>query len=319
MADDTAVADETEAVSAPDTAALAVIRVPDNIDFAMNAAFKELAFGNFTFRNVNGKLDIDEGKVDMKNLSLETMGGKVVVNGFYKAPAEVQPEFNASLKLSDIVFAQAYKELGVVQKMAPIFGGITGAFSGEMKINTKLDETMSPELHSLEGSGLLTTKDVSLDGVTVIQQVADILKKPELKKTSVKDVRVEFTIRDGRVITKPFDVKLGDCRMNVSGSTGLDQTIDYVGKITIPESLGGVSRLGTVDMTIEGKFNSPKVKVDLESLAKNAAKEATKDAVGKLLGVDVENVVKGDTTMTKEEKKKEAAKQIFKAAKGLFK
>jgi hypothetical protein len=319
MADDTAVADETEAVSAPDTAALAVIRVPENIDFAMNAAFKELAFGNFTFRNVNGNLDIDEGKVDMKNLSLETMGGKVVVNGFYKAPADVQPEFNASLKLSDIVFAQAYKELGVVQKMAPIFGGITGAFSGEMKINTKLDETMSPELHSLEGSGLLTTKDVSLDGVTVIQQVADILKKPELKKTSVKDVRVEFAISDGRVITKPFDVKLGDCRMNVSGSTGLDQTIDYVGKITIPESLGGVSRLGTVDMTIEGKFNSPKVKVDLESLAKNAAKEATKDAVGKLLGVDVENVVKGDTTMTKEEKKKEAAKQIFKAAKGLFK
>jgi hypothetical protein len=319
MADDTAVADETEAVSAPDTAALAVIRVPENIDFAMNAAFKELAFGNFTFRNVNGNLDIDEGKVDMKNLSLETMGGKVVVNGFYKAPADVQPEFNASLKLSDIVFAQAYKELGVVQKMAPIFGGITGAFSGEMKINTKLDETMSPELHSLEGSGLLTTKDVSLDGVTVIQQVADILKKPELKKTSVKDVRVEFVISDGRVITKPFDVKLGDCRMNVSGSTGLDQTIDYVGKITIPESLGGVSRLGTVDMTIEGKFNSPKVKVDLESLAKNAAKEATKDAVGKLLGVDVENLVKGDTTMTKEEKKKEAAKQIFKAAKGLFK
>lgn len=319
MADDTAVADETEAVSAPDTAALAVIRVPENIDFTMNAAFKELAFGNFTFRNVNGNLDIDEGKVDMKNLSLETMGGKVVVNGFYKAPAEVQPEFNASLKLSDIVFAQAYKELGVVRKMAPIFGGITGAFSGEMKINTKLDETMSPELHSLEGSGLLTTKDVSLDGVTVIQQVADILKKPELKKTSVKDVRVEFTISDGRVITKPFDVKLGDCRMNVSGSTGLDQTIDYVGKITIPESLGGVSRFGTVDMTIEGKFNSPKVKVDLESLAKNAAKEATKDAVGKLLGVDVENVVKGDTTMTKEEKKKEAAKQIFKAAKGLFK
>lgn len=319
MTGDTAVADETETVSAPDTAALAVIRVPENIDFVMNANFKELAFGNFTFRNVNGNLDIDEGKVDMKNLSLETMGGKVVVNGFYKAPADVQPEFNASLKLSDIVFAQAYKELGVVQKMAPIFGGITGAFSGEMKINTKLDETMSPELHSLEGSGLLTTKDVSLDGVTVIQQVADILKKPELKKTNVKDVRVEFTISDGRVITKPFDVKLGDCRMNVSGSTGLDQTIDYVGKITIPESLGGVSRLGTVDMTIEGKFNSPKVKVDLESLAKNAAKEATKDAVGKLLGVDVENVVKGDTAMTKEEKQKEAAKQIFKAAKGLFK
>lgn len=311
--------DEEEETVEPDTAGMSIIRVPENIDFVMNADFKELLFDNMTFRNVNGKLDINKGKVDMKNLSLETMGGKIVVNGFYNAPAGIQPEFNASLKLSDIVFAQAYKELGVVQKMAPIFGGITGAFSGNMKINTKLDDTMSPVLPTLKGSGMLTTKDVSLDGVTVIQNVADILKKPNLKNTRVKDLKLEFAIEDGRIDTKPFDVKLGEYKMRISGSTGLDQTIDYRGEIAIPESLGQASRLGSVDMTIGGTFTSPKVKIDLESLAKNAAKEATKDAVGKLLGVDVEKVVKGDSTMTKEEKKKEAAKQIFNAAKGLFK
>ncbi|MBO5787927.1 MAG: AsmA family protein [Bacteroidaceae bacterium] len=322
MSDDSAAPeeeDEEEEIVEPDTAGMSIIRVPENIDFVMNADFKELLFDNMTFRNVNGKLDINKGKVDMKNLSLETMGGKIVVNGFYNAPAGIQPEFNASLKLSDIVFAQAYKELGVVQKMAPIFGGITGAFSGNMKINTKLDDTMSPVLPTLKGSGMLTTKDVSLDGVTVIQNVADILKKPNLKNTRVKDLKLEFTIEDGRIDTKPFDVKLGEYKMRISGSTGLDQTIDYRGEIAIPESLGQASRLGSVDMTIGGTFTSPKVKIDLESLAKNAAKEATKDAVGKLLGVDVEKVVKGDSTMTKEEKKKEAAKQIFNAAKGLFK
>lgn len=322
MSDDSAAPeeeDEEEEIVEPDTAGMSIIRVPENIDFVMNADFKELLFDIMTFRNVNGKLDINKGKVDMKNLSLETMGGKIAVNGFYNAPAGIQPEFNASLKLSDIVFAQAYKELGVVQKMAPIFGGITGAFSGNMKINTKLDDTMSPVLPTLKGSGMLTTKDVSLDGVTVIQNVADILKKPNLKNTRVKDLKLEFTIEDGRIDTKPFDVKLGEYKMRISGSTGLDQTIDYRGEIAIPESLGQASRLGSVDMTIGGTFTSPKVKIDLESLAKNAAKEATKDAVGKLLGVDVEKVVKGDSTMTKEEKKKEAAKQIFNAAKGLFK
>ena len=319
MTGEDAAEEETVTAAEPDTAVAAAIRIPENIDFVMNADFKELLFDNMTFRNVNGKLDINKGKVDMKNLSLETMGGKIVVNGFYNAPAGIQPEFNASLNLSDIVFAQAYKELGVVQKMAPIFGGITGAFSGNMKINTKLDDTMSPVLPTLKGSGVLTTKDVSLDGVTVIQNVADILKKPNLKNTRVKDLKLEFTIDDGRVNTKPFDVKLGEYKMRISGSTGLDQTIDYRGEIAIPESLGQAARLGTVDMTIGGTFTSPKVKIDLESLAKNAAKEAAKDAVGKLLGVDVEKVVKGDSTMTKEEKKKEAAKQIFNAAKGLFK
>lgn len=297
----------------------AAIRVPENIDFTMNADFKELLFGKMAFKEINGRLLVKNGKVDMKNLSLNTMGGNIVVNGYYNSPAEVQPEFNASLKLTDIVFAQAYKELDMVKKLAPIFNGLTGKFSGSMLIDTKLDETMSPVLATMNGSGSLTTRDVSLDGVTVIQKVADVLQKPSLKNTKVKDLNLDFTINEGRVTTKPFSVKLGDYKMDISGTTGLDQTIDYRGKIAIPESLGKLAKAGTADLIIGGTFTSPKVSVDLESLAKSAAKEAAKDAVGKLLGVDVENVAKGDSTMTKEEKKKEAAKEIFNAAKGLFK
>ena len=320
MTTDTAtVVAEAESAVESDTATMTVIRVPENIDFAMNADFNELLFDNMAFRNVKGNLDIKEGKVDMKNLSMETMGGKIVVNGLYKAPSDAQPVFNASLKLDDIVFAQAYKELGIVQKLAPIFSGLTGCFSGNMKIDTELDETMSPVLTSMNANGSLSTKDVSLDGVTVIHQVADILKKPSLKNTKVKNVNLEFTIKDGRVSTKPFNVKLGDYKMNISGTTGLDQTIDYRGKIEIPESLGKLSKLGTADILIGGSFTSPKVSIDLESLAKSAAKEAAKSAAEKLLGIDGDNANKSDSAKSGKSSKKDAVKDIFNAAKGLFK
>ena len=316
--------DVAEVVETTDSAATAgVIRIPENIDFTMNADFKEVLFGKMALKDINGKLLVKDGKVDMKNLSLNTMGGNIVVNGFYNSPDGVQPGFNASLKLTDIVFAQAYKELDMVKKLAPVFNGLTGCFSGSMKIDTKLDDTMSPVLSTMSGSGSLSTKDVSLNGVTVIQQVADVLQKPSLKDTKVKDLKLDFTINDGRVTTKPFDVKLGDYKMNISGTTGLDQTIDYRGKITVPESVAKVSKVGTADLLIGGTFTSPKVSIDLASLAKEAAKEvakdAAKDAVEKYLGVDVGNVLGGDSTMTKEEKKKEATKQVLKAAKSLFK
>lgn len=315
------VAEVTETTDS--TATAGVIRIPENIDFTMNADFKEVLFGKMALKDINGKLLVKDGKVDMKNLSLNTMGGNIVVNGFYNSPEGVQPGFNASLKLTDIVFAQAYKELDMVKKLAPVFNGLTGCFSGSMKIDAKLDDTMSPVLSTMSGSGSLSTKDVSLNGVTVIQQVADVLQKPSLKDTKVKDVKLDFTISDGRVTTKPFDVKLGDYKMNISGTTGLDQTIDYRGKITIPESVAKVSKVGTADLLIGGTFTSPKVSIDLASLAKEAAKEvakdAAKDAVEKYLGVDVGNVLGGDSTMTKEEKKKETAKQVLKAAKSLFK
>lgn len=317
--DSSAVATAETQAAAADTAAMGVIRVPENIDFTMNVNFAQVLFGKMSFNKLNGKLIVNNGKVDMKNLSLNTMGGEIVVNGFYNAPDDVQPEFNASLKMNNIVFAQAYKELDMVQKLAPVFGGITGSFSGNMSINTKLDETMSPVVQTMTGSGSLSTKEVSMDSVKVIQMVADILQKPSLKNTRVKDMKVEFTVSNGRVHTKPFDIKLGEYKMNLSGSTGLDQTIDYIGKIEIPQSMGKVAKLGTVDMSIGGTFTSPKVSIDLESMARNAAKNAAEDAVSKLLGINKESSESNDSTATGGNSKKDAVKNALDKAKNLFK
>lgn len=278
-ADSTAVQGET---TAADTTATGIIRIPANIDFRMQANLKEVLLDKMKFNDVHGLLIVKDSKVDMQNLSLATMGGKVVVNGAYASPAKEQPRMDAGFTLTDIDFAQAYHDLDMVQQLAPIFSGLKGNFSGSLKVNTLLDDKMSPETATMQGSGHLSTKDLSLSGVKFIDQVADIVKKPSLKETKVRDLSIDFTIADGRVTTQPFDLKMGDYTMNLSGSTGLDQTIDYKGKITLPASIGDVVKVGTVDMTIGGTFTSPKVGIDMESLAKNIAEQALKGLGDKL-------------------------------------
>ena len=86
----------------------------------------------------------------------------------------------------------------------------------------------------------------------------------------VKDMTLDFTIKDGRVETQPFDIKMGDYNLNLSGSTGLDQTIDYTGKIKLPASAGNISKMMTLDLKIGGSFTSPKVSVDTKSMANQA-------------------------------------------------
>ena len=281
--DSTAVEAETATATA-DTAAMGIIRIPDNIDFRMQVKMNEVLMNKMKFNNLNGLLIVKNSKVDMQNLSLNTMGGSVVVNGAYATPEKGAPSLNAGFSLNQIGFAQAYRDLDMVQQMAPIFEGLKGNFSGSIKVNTELDETMSPVMNTLSGSGSLATKDLSLSGVKVIDMVADIVKKPSLKETKVKDLNIDFTIADGRINTKPFDLTLGDYKMNLSGSTGLDKSIDYKGEITIPASAGKVAQLGTVDMNIGGTFTSPKVSIDMESLAKKAATNAVENIANKLLG-----------------------------------
>ena len=111
--------------------------------------------------------------------------------------------------------------------------------------------------------------------------------------------------------TKPFDIKMGDYTMNLSGSTGLDQTIDYRGKITLPASAGAVSKLGTVDMTIGGTFSSPKVGIDMESLAKQAAKQALTGLGQKLVGSNTNGDAADSTATNKQTKAAETVGKVL--------
>ena len=279
---------QTAQAVSPDEAA-SLIEVPRNIDFQMDANLKEVLFDKMAFTNMNGKLVVKDGKVDMKNLSMNTMGGNVVMNGYYSTANIKTPEMKAGFKLSNIGFAQAYKELDMVQKMAPIFENLKGNFSGSINVLTDLDAAMSPVLNTMQGDGSLSTRDLSLSGVKAIDQIADAVKQPSLKDMKVKDMTLDFTIKDGRVETKPFDIKMGDYTLNLSGSTGLDQTIDYSGKVKLPASVGNISKLMTLDLKIGGSFTSPKVSVDTKSMANQAVEAVADEAISKLgqkLGLD---------------------------------
>lgn len=282
MSADTTATAVTDTASTQPAEAGSLLIIPKNIDFTMQANLKEVLFDSMTFKDVNGKLIVRDGKVDMQNLSLGAMGGNVVLNGCYSTSDPKTPTFNAGLKMTDLSFAETYKELNMVQQLAPIFANLKGTYSGNLNINTQLDQTMSPVLPTLEGSGNLSTRDLSLSGVAAIDKIADAINKPDLKNLSAKDMNLDFTIKDGRIETKPFDLKLGDYTLNLSGTTGLDQTIDYSGKLQLPESAGKIAEYTTFNLKIGGTFTSPSVKVDAASMANQALKSAGEKVLNKL-------------------------------------
>lgn len=308
----TTTADSTAQAETTPEATASIIEVPRNIDFQMDANLKEVLFDKMAFTDMNGKLIVKDSKVDMKNLSMNTMGGNVVMNGYYSTTDVEKPEMNAGFKLNALSFAQVYKELDMVQQLAPIFENLKGNFSGSMKVQTVLDTSMSPVLETMQGNGSLSTKDLSLSGVKVIDQIAEAVKKPDLKDMKVKDMTLDFTIENGRVATQPFDIKLGDYVMNLSGSTGLDQTIDYSGKIKLPASAGDLAKLTTLDLKIGGSFTSPKVSIDTKSMANQAVEAVADKAVselGKKLGLD--SAATGNKEELKEAVKEKAAEKAL--------
>lgn len=254
-----------------DTTTLSVIEVPKNIDMTLSADFKKILFQKMELDNVTGKLIVADGAVRMTPLSLNAFGGAMVANGIYStAESVVRPMVNFDLDIQKASFEKTFEQLDMIQKIVPIFAKTGGTYSVKVDLKSALDSQMSPDLSSLTADGVIQSNDIQLQNIEVFSQLATLLKNDKLKNIEAKDLKISFTIKDGKVKTSPFDMKLGNITMNLSGVTGLDQTIDYRAKINIP----GAGALSNVSATIGGTFSKPSIKLNTDEV--NVAAPAKK-------------------------------------------
>ena len=159
----------------------------------------------------------------------------------------------------------------------------------EQHVISGIHRAVHPDLLDLEsglaliavvGRGMRDTRGVASK---VFDALAKALNNDNLRKIEAKDVAIRFAIRDGRIATEPFDLKMGDIRINMSGSTGLDQTIDYTARVALPAgSTGGI--LQSVNVGIGGTFTSPKITLGVKEAAEQAVKNVVDQQIQKLTG-----------------------------------
>ena len=275
---------DTGAAAAPaDTAAMRAVVVPQNLDLALGASLKKILFQKMVLDDFTGSLTVAKGTVSMNRLAMNAFGGRMSASGSYSTAADAQrPALKLKAEIADASFSTTFDQLDVVRRMVPLFEKTGGDYSMSLDLATRLTQTMEPDYATLQADGAIRSKNIRGQNIPVFDQLAAALKNDALRRIEAKDVDIRFTIRDGRIATQPFDLSVGGISLNLSGSTGLDQTIDYTARVTLPEgSAGGI--LTAVDVGIGGSFSSPKITLDV----KNAVKDAVSNAIGEKLGLSV--------------------------------
>lgn len=270
---------ETPAEEAP----AGVIVVPENLDLSLSTNLKKILFQQMTITDVEGGMSLKGGALSLDKLALGLFDGQATASGKYATTDPNSPTFTMDLALKQASFQETFRQLELVQKLVPLFEKTGGNYSLKMDLSTRLDEQMSPVMNSVNANGQLSSASIRLQNIGALDAVAKALNTDKLKIIEAENVLIDFAIRDGRISTEPFDLKMGDTKMTLSGSTGLDQTIDYTAKVTLPEgSLKGV--LSTVNVGIGGTFTKPEIKVGLKEAAQEAVKNVLDEQVQKLTG-----------------------------------
>lgn len=272
---------ETTEVAEDTTAGSSSIHIPGNLDFALNANIATLLYDGIELKDIIAALSIKDQKAKINSIKANTMGGSLGLSGTFDTQDTLKPVVDFDIDVKDMIIAKVFTDITTANKLVPLLADANGNFSMNMDFHSDMDSELNPILNSINASGNFISKEVGLDSVAALEKIAELVKYPALKNPSLKDISIKFLIKDGRVTADPFETFIQTAKLNVSGSSGLDQTLDYVTTITLPESIKSLVPLA-IDVKIGGTFRNPKISIGAEKTLENL-KETAIETVTKVV------------------------------------
>ena len=230
-----------------DTTALTIIKVPENINFNFDAVIDQFVYNNIKVQNVKGKIIVKDGILSIRETGMDLLGGKIAMNADYDTRDILKPLMKADMNIENLGVKDAFNTFNTIQMLAPTAKGVSGKVGVKLSYSSLLGSDFMPVISTISGGGKLQSDEVTLVESSVYKLMKESLKLSDKYTNTFKDINVSFKINNGRILVSPFNTKVGNIKMNISGDQGIDQTINYVIKTEIPRTELGSSVNSLID------------------------------------------------------------------------
>ena len=276
------------------------VKIPSFLDCTITAKAGTVVYDNLNLKNVSGTLLIKDEAVNLNNLKMDVFGGNIGLTGSVSTKGKT-PKFNMNLGLNAVNISESFTQLDMLKSIAPIAGVINGKLNSTIKLSGDLQQDMTPNLKTISGDllGQLLSTTVNEKNSKLLSALTSNIKFLDVSKLNLNDVKAALSFENGKVNVKPFDIKYQDIAINVGGTHGFDQTMNYNVKFDVPAKYLGtevnnlLSKLTPTDQNkienipvtalLGGNFSNPKITTDMKQATTNLATQLVKMQKDKLI------------------------------------
>lgn len=275
------------------------LKVPSFLDCTFSASANTVVYDNLHLKNVSGTLIVRDEKVQLENLKTDLFGGVVTLGGSVSTK-ETIPSFDMNLAMNKINIPEAFTQVDMLSKIAPIAKVIQGLMNTKIHVNGKLTNNFIPDLNTISGDLLasLVESKIKSEGSPLLASLSSQFSGLNLSNLNLKDLTASVRFENGKVNIKPFTLKYKDVVIDVNGSHGFDQVMDYKLTFNVPPQMLGneanslLTKLTPenqkkienipVVATVGGTFKSPKVSTDIKQAVTNLASQVAANQISNL-------------------------------------
>lgn len=329
--------EEVQKKQTSETSSKSSLKIPAFLDCKINANAKNVFYDNLTLSNVKGTLWLKDQKATFKNIKAGVFNGQVSLNGEVDTKKE-QPTFSMKLGVDSFDISQSFNAMDLLQSLSPIAGSMNGKLNSDISLSGSLNDDFTPNLKTISGKALAHLLDTKIDPkkTKALSLLDGKLSFIDMTKLNLSDIKTKLSFENGKVSVAPFKLKYKDIGINIGGSHGFDQSVNYNLILDVPtkylgsEVSGLLSKLNKkyqnmsvpVTAKITGNMSSPSVQTDLTSSASKLTQQLIKQQKENLVNNTIGNLLGGSkkdsTKKSSKDIKKEAVNKVKDAFGGLF-
>jgi len=289
---------ETKAAPATSTDSVKAFLVPEKLDLSFQSVIQKAVYDNMPISNINGLVKVKDQKMELTNLTMEMLKGKLAINGSYTSNKANKPLFDFKLNMENIDIPTAYQSLSTFRHYLPIAAKSQGKISTQFGLSGVMNEKMNIVPISLNGLGVLNTQNLMIIDSPVFDQIRGIIKKEKLKNVKIDDFTAKFQFENGQLKLNPFKTMVADQQTTIYGSLSATREINLnMDFVVNREDLGadinkgldilpGSQNIKMVDASVilKGQLTKPEVSLDLSKARKQIEQEVKKASVEEIKG-----------------------------------
>jgi len=287
----------TAAATAPKDSVVA-FQIPDKLDLTFQSTIQRAVYDNIPINNINGLVKVKEQRMELSNLSMDMLQGKVAINGSYTSNKENRPLFDFKLNMENIDLPAAYQSFSTFDRYLPIAGKSQGKFSTQFNLAGVMNEKLSLVPTSLNGGGTFSTMNLMIVDSPIFDQIRGIIKKEKLKNVKINDFTAKFKFENGALKLDPFKTTIADQQATIYGSLTAAREINLnMDFVVNREDLGadinkgidilpGSQNIKMVEASVilKGALSKPDVSLDLSKAREQIVQQVKKASMEDLKG-----------------------------------
>ncbi|HLT33768.1 MAG TPA: AsmA-like C-terminal region-containing protein, partial [Aquaticitalea sp.] len=184
--------------SAPTNSSTEALRIPEFLECTISANANTVIYDNLNLKDVRGNLTIKDQQATLSGLTSKLFDGLLTVSGNVSTKTDT-PSFSLNLNADGFDISQSFRDLQLLQSLAPIANVLQGKLNTNINISGLLDNEFSPQLNTVSGKAfaeLLSTK-INEDQSPLLAKLDGALNFIDFDKLDLKNLAANLEFANG--------------------------------------------------------------------------------------------------------------------------